>query len=135
MIKRVCTVGGYNVHLREVEEVLNEHLHIFEVAVVGVPHQDTGEAIIGFVSANNSITEETLIYFCKKNLANYKVLFKIKILDQLPMSTTGKVIKKIFSRWELIMKKRQKLYILLYHNKSLIIKRRSDKIVESPFYY
>lgn len=64
MIKRVCTVGGYNVHLREVEEVLNEHLHIFEVAVVGVPHQDTGEAIIGFVSANNSITEETLIYFC-----------------------------------------------------------------------
>lgn len=93
-IKDMIIVSGYNVYPREVEEVLNEHPYVFEAAVVGVAHQDTGEAIIGFVAVNSSITEETLIDFCKKNLAKYKVPCKIEILDELPKNATGKIIKK-----------------------------------------
>lgn len=93
-IKDVIIVGGYNVYPREVEEVLSTHPQVVEAAVVGTPHEERGEAIIGFVAVNGNVTEETLIDYCRKSLVKFKVPYKIEFLDELPKNATGKIIKK-----------------------------------------
>ncbi|MGY0692834.1 fatty acid--CoA ligase family protein [Virgibacillus sp. FSP13] len=93
--KDLILVGGYNVYPREVEEVLYEHPSISEVAVVGTPDPDSGEAVISFVVANDpSLTEEALHEFCESHLAKYKVPTKIVFLEELPKNTTGKILRK-----------------------------------------
>lgn len=93
--KDLILVGGYNVYPREVEEVLYDHPGITEVAVVGTPHSDTGEAVISFVVANDpALTEATLQAFCEAHLAKYKVPVTFTFLDELPKNTTGKILRK-----------------------------------------
>ncbi|MEN1970234.1 fatty acid--CoA ligase family protein [Lentibacillus sp. N15] len=93
--KDLILVGGYNVYPREVEEVLYEHPGIAEVAVVGKPHPDSGEAGVSFVVKNDpSLTEESLLEFCAAHLAKYKVPVEILFLDELPKNTTGKILRK-----------------------------------------
>ncbi|MCQ6275494.1 long-chain-fatty-acid--CoA ligase [Bacillus sp. V3B] len=93
--KDVIIINGYNVYPKEVEEILYTHSNVIETSIVGTPHPETGEAIIGFVVVNNlSITEETLIEFCTRNLAKYKVPYKIQFLDKLPKNSNGKIDKK-----------------------------------------
>ena len=88
-------VNGYNVYPKEIEETLYTHANLIEAAVVGIPHLETGEAIIGFVVVNHpSITEEALIEYCKRNLAKYKVPMKIEFLEKLPKNSNGKIDKK-----------------------------------------
>jgi long-chain acyl-CoA synthetase len=93
--KDVIIVGGYNVYPKEVEEVLYSHPNVVETAVKGIPHSDTGEAVIGFVVVDHpSITEKKLIEYCQKNLAKYKLPIKIEFLDKLPKNSNGKIDKK-----------------------------------------
>ncbi|SDJ88223.1 fatty acid--CoA ligase family protein [Sediminibacillus albus] len=93
--KDMIIVGGYNVYPREVEEVLYEHPEIAEVAVVGMPDRDTGEAVICFVvSENPSLSEEDVISFCQERLAKYKVPVALEFLAELPKNTTGKILRK-----------------------------------------
>src|SRR5699024_10555223 len=96
-------VGGYNVYPREIEEVLYEHPDVAEVAVIGTPDEETGEAVISFVVTKNpSLTENELFEYCKSHLAKYKVPAKIEFLDELPKNTTGKILRR--SLRELIKK-------------------------------
>ncbi|SHG74291.1 fatty acid--CoA ligase family protein [Ornithinibacillus halophilus] len=93
--KDMIIVGGYNVYPREVEEVLYSHPEVAEVAVVGVPDSNTGEAVLSFVVLKDkSVTEEDLVEFCKAHLAKYKVPSKIEFLDELPKNTTGKILRR-----------------------------------------
>ncbi|WP_099157309.1 fatty acid--CoA ligase family protein [Virgibacillus ndiopensis] len=93
--KDMIIVGGYNVYPREVEEVLYTHPDISEVAVIGIPDTNTGEAVMCFVvSSDSTLTEEVLIEFCKGHLAGYKVPAKIEFLDELPKNTTGKILRR-----------------------------------------
>lgn len=93
--KDMILVGGYNVYPREVEEVLYAHPNVSEAAVVGIPHPETGEAVICFVVADHTgITEKNLIEFCKAHLAKYKIPTSIEFLDELPKNTTGKILRK-----------------------------------------
>lgn len=88
-------VGGYNVYPREVEEVLYEHPGVAEVAVIGVPHMESGETVLSFVVKKDpSITEGDLIEFSKGHLAKYKIPSKIVFLDELPKNTTGKILRR-----------------------------------------
>lgn len=88
-------VGGYNVYPREVEEVLYNHQEVVEVAVLGVPDPNLGEAVRAFVVVKNPcLTEEELLEYCRQHLAKYKVPSSIDFLDELPKNTTGKILRR-----------------------------------------
>lgn len=93
--KDMILVGGYNVYPREVEEVFYTHPEISEVAVVGAPDSNSGEAVVCFVvTSNPSLTEKELSDYCQSHLAKYKIPAKIEFLDELPKNTTGKILRK-----------------------------------------
>ena len=88
--------GGFNVYPRELEEVLLTHPQVRMAAVVGVPHQVYGEEVKAVVvrTAGASITESELIAWCRQNLAAYKYPRIVEFADSLPMTATGKVLKR-----------------------------------------
>jgi acyl-CoA synthetase (AMP-forming)/AMP-acid ligase II len=88
--------GGENIYPREVEEVLYKHPAVSECAVFGVPDPKWVEAVHGVVSLREgaSATPDGLIEFCKKNMARYKAPKTIEIVDEIPKSGTGKILKK-----------------------------------------
>jgi long-chain acyl-CoA synthetase len=93
--KDMVIVGGYNVYPREVEEVLYNHPGVVEVAVVGVPDPNQGEAVKCFVVLKDqSLTEEGLKAYCREHLAKYKVPSYIEFLEELPKNTTGKILRR-----------------------------------------
>lgn len=93
--KDLIIVGGYNVYPREVEEVLYNHPEIIEVAVIGVPDPNQGEAVRAYVVKKNpSLTEEDVLAYCREHLAKYKVPSAIEFLEELPKNTTGKILRR-----------------------------------------
>jgi long-chain acyl-CoA synthetase len=88
--------GGYNVYPRELEEVMATHPAISVVAVVGVFHDKLGEEVKAFVikKTGAEITEAELIAWCKEEIAAYKYPRVIEFRDHLPMSATGKILKR-----------------------------------------
>jgi long-chain acyl-CoA synthetase len=92
--------GGYNVYPREVEEVLFEHPAVFEAGVYGIPHADLGEEVAANVVLNpgSDITAEDLREFVRARLAPYKYPRIIRLVQELPKSHTGKVLKRELRR-------------------------------------
>ena len=88
--------GGLNVYPREVEEVMMKHPAVSMAAVIGVPHSEMGEEIKAFVVLNEGkvAKEEELMEYTKENIAAYKYPRIIVITEILPMSATGKILKK-----------------------------------------
>ncbi|MBB6119095.1 long-chain-fatty-acid--CoA ligase [Nocardiopsis algeriensis] len=88
--------GGYNVYPREVEEVLMTHEAVSLAAVVGVPHDSHGEEVKAFVILKDgaSATAEEIIEWSKERLAGYKYPREIEFRDTLPMTSTGKILKR-----------------------------------------
>ncbi|MGB0102031.1 MAG: long-chain fatty acid--CoA ligase [Nocardioides sp.] len=91
--------GGYNVYPREVEEVLMTHEAVSLAAVIGVPHESHGEEIKAVVirNAGSEITEDELIAWGKEQMANYKYPRIVEFVDALPMTSTGKILKRELS--------------------------------------
>ncbi|AQQ54694.1 class I adenylate-forming enzyme family protein [Planococcus lenghuensis] len=94
--KDVIISGGVNIYPREVEEVLNLHRGVKETCVIGVPDDKWGENVIAFVVPNGKeeVTSEQLIELCKENLASFKKPKEIFIVDELPKSSYGKILKR-----------------------------------------
>lgn len=88
--------GGFNVYPREVEEMLMRHPAVSLVAVIGVPNDEYGEEIKACVVRNPGvdITERQLIDYCKQAMAAYKYPRIVEFLDVLPMTSTGKILKR-----------------------------------------
>lgn len=88
--------GGYNVYPREVEEVLMTHPEVSLAAVVGVPHESHGEEVKAFVILNPgaTITEDELVAWGKEQMASYKYPRIVAFVDSLPMTATGKILKR-----------------------------------------
>ncbi|MGY2876596.1 long-chain acyl-CoA synthetase [Marmoricola sp. URHA0025 HA25] len=88
--------GGYNVYPREIEEVLMTHPDVSLAAVVGVPHESHGEEIKAFVILNEgaSVTEEELLAWGKEQMASYKYPRLVSFVPSLPMTATGKILKR-----------------------------------------
>ena len=88
--------GGLNVYPREVEEVMIKHEAISLVAVIGIPDDQYGEEIKACVVLHEgaSITEGELISWTKEHIAAYKYPREVEFLAALPMSATGKILKK-----------------------------------------
>ncbi|MGH3424376.1 MAG: long-chain-fatty-acid--CoA ligase [Nocardioidaceae bacterium] len=88
--------GGFNVYPREVEEVLMSHPAVSLVAVIGVPHESHGEEVKAYVikNAGDSTTEDELLAWGKEQMASYKYPRIIEFADELPMTSTGKILKR-----------------------------------------
>jgi len=89
--------GGKNIYPREIEEVLYSHDAIQEAAVIGVPDEYWGESVKALVVLKEGMktSEEEIISFCKENLANYKKPRSVEFRQQLPKSSTGKILKRV----------------------------------------
>lgn len=88
--------GGFNVYPREVEEVMMRHEAVSLVAVIGVPDDEMGEEIKAYVVRNAGATtsETELMNWTKEHIASYKYPRMVEFIDALPMSATGKILKK-----------------------------------------
>jgi long-chain acyl-CoA synthetase len=87
--------GGFNVYPRDIEEILNTHETVSEVAVVGVPDEKMGEEMVACVVVKPGaiVSEEELIGFCQEHLAKNKTPRRIIFLERLPRNGVGKILK------------------------------------------
>ena len=94
--KDMINASGYKVWPREVEDVLCAHPAVREAAVIGIADAYRGETVKAFVSLRPGInaSEEELIEFCQANMAAYKYPRSIDILDELPKTLTGKILRR-----------------------------------------
>ena len=94
--KDMINASGYKVWPREVEDVLYGHPSVREAAVIGVPDEYRGESVKAFVSfePGAAVTEEELISFCKEQMAAYKYPRQIEIIEELPKTVTGKILRR-----------------------------------------
>ena len=95
-IKDLVIRGGMNVYPREIEEVLMGHPAVSLVAVIGVPDEALGEEVKAFVirKPGVTITEEELIAWSREMMAAFKYPRMVEFRDTLPMTATGKVLKR-----------------------------------------
>lgn len=92
--KEMFKSGGYNVYPREVEQVLESHPDVRQVAVVDVPDPLYGEVGVAFVALHGAGTDDsTLLHYCRERLANYKIPKRLVFMETLPMLPIGKVDK------------------------------------------
>ena len=91
--------GGFNVYPREIEEVLMTHEAVSLAAVIGVPHGSHGEEVKAFVirCEGAEIGEDELVAWARENMAGYKYPRIIEFSDGLPMTATGKILKRELS--------------------------------------
>lgn len=94
-LKEMIIRGGFNVYPREIEEVLIAHENVTMVAVIGIPHEVHGEEIKAYVVCNNDFNDEAALRaWSKGRLADYKYPRHIEFRESLPMTATGKLLKK-----------------------------------------
>jgi long-chain acyl-CoA synthetase len=96
--KDLIISGGSNIYPREVEEVLQRHPGVAEVAVIGRRHPDWGEEVVACVvarrDADASALESELDRLCLEHIARFKRPKAYVFLDELPKNDTGKVLKR-----------------------------------------
>ncbi len=94
--KDMINASGYKVWPREVEDVLVEHAAVREAAVVGVRDERRGETVKAFVSLRSGaeVTPEELIAHCKQRMAAYKYPRQMVVVDELPKTATGKILRR-----------------------------------------
>ena len=94
--KDMIVASGYKVWPREVEDVLYTHDAVLEAGVVGVPDDYRGETVKAYVSLRNghSIEADELIAYCRERLAAYKYPRQIEIVDAIPKTATGKLLRR-----------------------------------------
>ena len=67
---------------------------IMEAAVVGKPDEKSGERVCAFITVSKPVTNDDIIAFCKESLTNYKVPKELTVLEELPKSTVGKILRR-----------------------------------------
>jgi fatty-acyl-CoA synthase len=95
-IKDMVIRGGENIYPREIEEFLYTHPDILDAQVVGVPDERYGEELMAWVRMREGaepLTAQTLRDFCTGKLAHYKIPRYVHIVDEFPMTVTGKIRK------------------------------------------
>ena len=95
-IKDMVIRGGENIYPREVEEFLYEHPDVQDVQVIGVPDEKYGEELCAWVRMTDGaqpLTAEAVREFCAGRLAHYKIPRYVQVVEEFPMTVTGKVRK------------------------------------------
>ncbi len=95
-IKDMVIRGGENVYPREIEEFLYTHPDILDAQVIGVPDERYGEELMAWVRLREGVadlTAEAVREFATGKLAHYKIPRYVRVVDEFPMTVTGKVRK------------------------------------------
>ncbi|RKQ38174.1 long-chain-fatty-acid--CoA ligase FadD [Enterobacter sp. R1(2018)] len=93
--KDMILVSGFNVYPNEIEDVVMQHPGVLEVAAVGVPGGASGETVkIFVVKKDPSLSEASLVTFCRRHLTGYKVPKLIEFREELPKSNVGKILRR-----------------------------------------
>jgi fatty-acyl-CoA synthase len=95
-IKDMIIRGGVNIYPAEIEEVLAGMPDIDDVAVVGRPDREFGEAAAAFVVASQgaAVTESEIQDYCGRHLANEKIPAAVLFIEEIPRTPTGKILKR-----------------------------------------
>jgi len=93
--KDMVVTGGENVYSSEVEHALYQHADVSECAVIGVPHDRWGEALLAVIvpAPGKSPTAEALIVHCRSRIGGYKIPREFVFVQELPKSAMGKILK------------------------------------------
>jgi long-chain acyl-CoA synthetase len=93
--KDMILVSGFNVYPNEIEDVVATMPKVLEVAAIGIPDEKSGEVPkIFVVKKDQSLTEQEILDFCKKNLTGYKVPKAVEFRKDLPKTPVGKILRK-----------------------------------------
>ena len=95
-VKDMIIRGGFNIYPREIEEVLMTHESVSLASVIGVSHPQHGEEVKAYIVPNpgTTISSDEMIEWSKANMATYKYPRIVEIREALPMTATGKILKK-----------------------------------------
>ncbi|WP_078060521.1 long-chain-fatty-acid--CoA ligase [Desulfotomaculum copahuensis] len=95
-LKDMIISGGENIYPAELEMVIGRHPAVAEVAVVGVPDSKWGEVPLAYVVKKPGVdlTDAEIFALCRENLAGYKCVKAVRIVDALPRNAVGKILKK-----------------------------------------
>jgi len=95
-MKDMVVSGGENIYPVEVENAIASHPAVADVAVIGVPAEKFGEALLAFVvtKAGQTITLDEMIKFCREKIAGYKIPRQLELVTELPRNPSGKILKK-----------------------------------------
>jgi len=92
--KDVIISGGVNIYPKEIEDRMLQFEGIFEVAVIGVPHEEWGETVKAVFAANTDIDEQMLKDYLTEHLAKYKVPRLYEQVEALQRNASGKILKQ-----------------------------------------
>lgn len=92
--KDMIITGGVNVYPAEVENVLDAHPDVHEVAVIGIPDDEWGEAVCAVAVPDGSLDPAALLAFAAERLSGPKRPKRVVVVDELPKTGTGKVLKR-----------------------------------------
>ena len=94
--KDMIIVGGENVYPREVEQALESHPAVADIAVIGVPHEVWGEEVLALIvpRAEPRATDRELIQYARTRLARFKCPTRVELRADLPRNAAGKLLKK-----------------------------------------
>ena len=95
-VKDMIIRGGVNIYPAEIEGVLGQMPAIADVAVVGKPDENLGESVVAFIVTQQgaSVSDEEIQQFCADKMANFKIPSIIIVMDELPRTPTGKLLKR-----------------------------------------
>lgn len=104
--KDMLIYKGYNVYPRELEELLFTHPAVANAAVIGKPDPEAGEIPKAFVTLkeNETVSEEELITFVNDQVPPYKKIRELEMIDEIPVSAAGKVLKRVLRERETTQK-------------------------------
>lgn len=99
-LKDMIITGGENVYPREIEEVLFTHPKVQECTVIGLPDKEWGERVTAMVipKPGQTVNDGELRAYLKTRLSAFKVPKEYRIVDQLPKSSTGKILKRVLKK-------------------------------------
>ena len=106
--KDLIISGGYNIYPKEIELLLDEQDGVLESAVIGVPHPDFGEGVVGVIvlEKGRELTAKDLLTAIDGQIARFKMPKELVFVDELPRNTMGKVQKNVLrDRYGDILKK------------------------------
>lgn len=89
--------GGFNIYPAEVEQAVLSHPAVQDCAVVGIPHDKWGEAVLAAVElkAGYTLDQDEFLAFCKSRLGSVKAPKYLEVLDTMPRSTVGKTLRRV----------------------------------------
>jgi long-chain acyl-CoA synthetase len=94
--KDMILVSGFNVYPNELEDVIASHPGVLECAVVGVPDEQSGEAVKVFVVRKDpNLSSDQLMDYCKTQFTGYKKPKYIEFRDELPKTNVGKILRRV----------------------------------------